>query len=126
MGRSSPTPSVTTGLTDGVPAASFAPPVRSPPRVSSTSRLSLCFASDGSPARSERRFAAAVDDLETIELDRYPLLPLMRLAFELRSNVTAYDAAYIALAEILGCEILTGDHRLANATGPRCPIRLLD
>jgi len=74
---------------------------------------------------SDRRFAAAVDDLEAIELDRYPLLPLMRRAFELRSNVTAYDAAYVALAEILECELLTADHRLANAPGPRCPLRLL-
>lgn len=74
---------------------------------------------------SERRFSVAIDDLEAIELDRYPLLPLMRRAFELRSNVAAYDAAYVALAEILGCELLTGDRRLAAAPGPRCPIRLL-
>lgn len=74
---------------------------------------------------SDRRFAAAVDDLEAIDVDRYPILPLMRRAFELRSNVTAYDAAYVALAEILNCELLTGDQRLANASGPRCPIRLL-
>lgn len=74
---------------------------------------------------SERRFSVAIDDLEAIELDRYPLLPLLRRGFELRSNVTPYDATYVALAEILGCELLTGDRRLAGATGPRCSIRLL-
>jgi predicted nucleic acid-binding protein len=74
---------------------------------------------------SDGRFATAVADLGTIELDRYPTLPLMRRAYELRANVTAYDAAYIALAEILGCELLTGDERLANAPGPRCAVRVL-
>ncbi len=49
----------------------------------------------------------------------------MRRAYELRANVTAYDASYVALAEALDCELLTGDERLANSTGPRCTIRLL-
>lgn len=49
----------------------------------------------------------------------------MRLAYELRANVTAYDATYVALAEVLGCELVTADQRLANAPGPRCVLRLL-
>ena len=74
---------------------------------------------------SDGRFAAAVSDLEQLDLDRYPTLPFMRRAYELRANVTAYDAAYIALAEALDCELLTADGRLAKAPGPRCAIRLL-
>jgi len=74
---------------------------------------------------SDRRFASAVADLEAIDLDRYPTLPLMHRAYELRANVTAYDATYVALAEILGCELLTGDQRLSKAPGPHCLIRLL-
>jgi len=74
---------------------------------------------------TERRFAAAVDDLADLALDRYPALPLMRRAFELRANVTAYDAAYVALAEGLVCALLTADARLASAAGPRCAIKLL-
>ena len=74
---------------------------------------------------SEQRFAEAIDDLEALDVDRYPTLPFMRRAFELRANVTAYDAAYVALAEVLGCELLTADRRLAGAPGPRCPIRVL-
>ena len=74
---------------------------------------------------SDRRFAAAVEDLEQLDLDRYPTLPFMRRAYELRANITAYDSAYVALAETLGCELLTGDGRLANAPGPRCAIRVL-
>jgi predicted nucleic acid-binding protein len=72
-----------------------------------------------------RRFAAAIADLEVMPIDRYPGLPLMRRAYALRSNVTAYDAAYVALAEWLGCDLVTADQRLANAPGPRCVVRLL-
>jgi predicted nucleic acid-binding protein len=74
---------------------------------------------------TQRRFATAVDDLELINIDRYPTLPLMRRAFELRANLTSYDASYVALAEVLDCELVTGDGRLGNAPGPRCPIRVL-
>lgn len=71
------------------------------------------------------RFAAAVRDLEDLDLDRYPALRFMRRAWELRANVTPYDAAYVALAEILGCELWTADQRLAKAPGPACTIRVL-
>lgn len=74
---------------------------------------------------SDRRFATAIGDLEAIDVDRYPMLPLMRRAYGLRANVTPYDATYVALAEMLGCELLTGDQRLASAPGPRCSIRVL-
>lgn len=74
---------------------------------------------------SDQRFAAAVEDLEQLEMDRYPALRFMRRAYELRANVTVYDAAYVALAETLDCELLTADQRLANASGPRCTIRVL-
>lgn len=75
---------------------------------------------------SDNRFADAIDDLEGIELERYPTLPLMRRSYELRANVTSYDATYVALAELLGCELLTGDYRLARAPGPRCAVRVLE
>jgi predicted nucleic acid-binding protein len=75
---------------------------------------------------SARRFASAIEDLEALALDRYPTLPFMRRAYDLRENVTACDAAYVALAEILGCELLTADRRLANAPGIRCSVRVLD
>ncbi|HEX6676536.1 MAG TPA: type II toxin-antitoxin system VapC family toxin [Actinomycetes bacterium] len=76
-------------------------------------------------AITDRRFAAAIDDLADLAVDRYPMLPLMRRAYELRANLTAYDAAYVALAEGLDCALLTADARLARATGPRCAIKLL-
>ena len=74
---------------------------------------------------SDRRFATAIDHLESLDLDRYPTLPLMRRAYELRANLTAYDASYIALAELFSCELVTGDERLARAPGLRCSVRVL-
>jgi predicted nucleic acid-binding protein len=76
-------------------------------------------------ALTAKRFAAAVDDLADLALTRYPTLPFVRRAYELRSTVTAYDAAYVALAEALDCELLTADDRLSKAPGVRCPIRVL-
>jgi len=50
------------------------------------------------------------------------VIGLLTRVWELRDNMTAYDATYIALAEELGCELLTADARLARAPGPTCPI----
>jgi predicted nucleic acid-binding protein len=75
---------------------------------------------------SDGRFAAAVDDLMDLDVDRYPALPLLRRAYELRANVSAYDATYVALAEGLACALVTADARLTNAPGPTCEIRLLE
>lgn len=45
--------------------------------------------------------------------------------WQLRDNVTAFDAAYVAAAELLCCELLTGDARMASASGIRCPVRVI-
>lgn len=74
---------------------------------------------------SDERFDAAITDLQRWDFQRVPTLRLVRRAYELRTNVTAYDATYVALAEALDCELLTADQRLAGATGPRCRIRVL-
>ncbi len=72
-----------------------------------------------------RRFSSAVEDLENLALTRFPTLPLMRRAYELRANFTAYDAAYVALAEQLGCALVTADARLTRAPGVRCVVDLI-
>jgi predicted nucleic acid-binding protein len=46
-------------------------------------------------------------------------------AYELRSNVTPYDATYVALAEGLSCPLLSADARLARAPGIRCHVDIL-
>jgi predicted nucleic acid-binding protein len=74
---------------------------------------------------SARRFRTAIGDLGDLPIARHPTLPLMNRAYELRSNVTPYDAAYVALAEALRCELVTADARLAAAPGLRCDTRLV-
>lgn len=76
-------------------------------------------------ALSAKRFGLAISDLASVPADRYPTLAFMPRAYELRPNVSPYDATYVALAEHLGCALLTADARLARAHGPRCPIVVL-
>ena len=71
------------------------------------------------------RFRAAIDDLTEPAAHRYPVLPFMARAYQKRANITPYDAAYVALAETLGCSLLTLDTRLAHAPGPQSQIRIL-
>jgi len=73
----------------------------------------------------QRRAALALTDLVELPIERAPDLPLLQRCWELKANVTVYDAAYIALAETLGVVFLTSDARLARATGIQCPIELI-
>jgi predicted nucleic acid-binding protein len=61
------------------------------------------------------RATDALDDLLELPLARYPHEPLLGRIWELRDRCTAYDAAYIALAEVLGGPLLTRDRALARA-----------
>src|SRR5215207_2484278 len=72
---------------------------------------------------TDERFEQAVDDLVDLPLRRFPTLGLMHRAFELRADITAYDACYVALAEALDWPLCTADRRLADAPGPRCEIQ---
>lgn len=74
---------------------------------------------------ADRRARQALDDLAALPLTRAPHLALVDRVWQLRANVTAYDAAYVALAEILGAPLLTADARLAHAPGPTCQIVVL-
>ena len=74
---------------------------------------------------TDSRFGRAVEDLLALPLARFPVGPLMRRAYELRANVTAYDAAYVALAEGLAFPLVTGDARLAVAPGINCEVEIL-
>lgn len=64
---------------------------------------------------SAERAAQALDDLADLRIDRHPHLPLLARVWELRDNLTAYDAAYVALAELLDAPLLTCDARLGRA-----------
>ncbi|HEY3908422.1 MAG TPA: type II toxin-antitoxin system VapC family toxin [Stellaceae bacterium] len=67
----------------------------------------------------------ALDDLQNFSLRRYQHDVLLPRVWELRHNITAYDAAYVALAEALGATLLTRDRRLATASGHRARIDLV-
>lgn len=68
--------------------------------------------------------ALAHRDLVELPLTNFPFEPLADRVWELPPGVTAYDAAYVALAEALGAPLWTLDRRLAAAPGPRCSFRL--
>lgn len=68
--------------------------------------------------------AAALRDLVRFPLRRVPLSGLILRAWELRANVSFYDALYVALAEQLDVPLLTLDERLAAAPGPGCVIEV--
>lgn len=67
----------------------------------------------------------ALEDLVDFPLIRYPHDLFLLRIWELRHNITAYDAAYIALAEALGALLLTRDAALASAHGNRARIELI-
>lgn len=63
---------------------------------------------------------AAARDLLQLDLGLLPFAPFAERVWELRSNVTSYDAWYVAVAEELELPLATLDRRLAAADGPRC------
>jgi predicted nucleic acid-binding protein len=68
------------------------------------------------------RARQAVDDLRVAQVRRFPTLPLLPAVWELRANVTSYDACYVTLAEALGCTLVTADLKLSRAPGLRVPL----
>lgn len=71
------------------------------------------------------RAADALADFEALRIERHAHEPYRRRIWELRRNVTAYDAAYIALAESLGCPLVTRDAKLAGAPGHDATVEVL-
>lgn len=74
---------------------------------------------------SEERGRQALEDLGDLDLERYGHTDLLPRVWELRHNVTAYDAVYLALAEALGAPFLTLDERLSQSRGHRARVELV-
>lgn len=68
---------------------------------------------------------AAVEDLLDFPITVFPTASLLERVWDLRGNLTSYDACYVALAEAIGAVLATADRRLAKASGPRCVIERL-
>jgi predicted nucleic acid-binding protein len=73
-----------------------------------------------------RAVPGALAHLARLALRRVPLASLLPRMWELRDNVTPYDAAYVALAERLGAPLVTCDARLQAAGGARCTFDLIN
>lgn len=73
----------------------------------------------------QRRSGQALEDLAALPLRRVSHLFLLPRAWELRDNLTAYDAAYVALAEALDALLLTADGGIGKANGVRCEVEVL-
>ena len=70
--------------------------------------------------------ALAHEDLAQVPLTTFPFEPFSTRVWQLHPTLTAYDAAYVALAEELHAPLMTLDRRLAAATGPACQFWLPD
>jgi predicted nucleic acid-binding protein len=60
-----------------------------------------------------------------LAITRHGTFSMLDRVWELRHNLTAYDAAYVALAETLQCPLVTADARISRAPGLRCPVTVL-
>jgi predicted nucleic acid-binding protein len=76
-------------------------------------------------ALDARRVELALADLLALRLERVGHGPLLGRCWELRTNLTVYDAAYVALAEALDATLLTADRRLAAAPGIGCTVEVM-
>jgi predicted nucleic acid-binding protein len=71
------------------------------------------------------RAAAAIEDLGLLRLRRHPHVDFLGRAWELRNNITAYDAMYVALAEALRAPLITCDGPLGAAPGHTARIEVI-
>lgn len=67
----------------------------------------------------------ALDRWRRLGVSRYAVVQLLDRVWDLRENLSAYDASYVALAEVLDCALLTADVRLGRASGLRCPVTVV-
>lgn len=75
---------------------------------------------------SPQRARQALLAFAQMPIERHPHWPFFERIWELRRNLTAYDAAYVALAEVLEAPLLTCDRALASAPGHRATVELIE
>ncbi len=67
----------------------------------------------------------ALDTLRRLGVTRHAAYTLAGRIWELRENLSAYDATYVSLAEALGCNLFTADSRITRAPGIRCRVTVV-
>lgn len=75
---------------------------------------------------TDERADAAMSTLTRLAMDQAPWLEFASRVWELRRNLTPYDAAYVALAESRDCRLVTADHKLLKCSARECPVDLID
>ncbi|AZS39252.1 MULTISPECIES: type II toxin-antitoxin system VapC family toxin [Microbacterium] len=77
-------------------------------------------------ALADAALETAAADLTRLRVELHPTLPLIPRILALRRNMTAYDAAYVALASVFvfGCPLITHDRRLARAASGHCAVEV--
>jgi predicted nucleic acid-binding protein len=81
----------------------------------------LVLGGHASPDRGRQ----AIEDFVSMDISLHDPTPLLLRAWELRDNLSAYDAVYVALAEVLEAKLVTSDAKLAGAPGLRVPVDLI-
>ncbi len=68
---------------------------------------------------------ALLDTWRRLGITRYPVFSILHRVWQLRENLSAYDACYVTLAELLGCALMTADGRIGRVRGTRCPVTVV-
>lgn len=74
---------------------------------------------------SARRGREALRALQELAIEAIDLMGLVDRMWQLRDNLTPYDAAYVASAELFGCPLVTGDARIGRIRGVRCQVQVV-
>ena len=75
---------------------------------------------------TRRRADAALGALAAAVIDRIDIVPLLPRMWQLQDNLAGYDSAYVAVAEQIGCALVTADKRLNLAPGLRCLVVVVE
>ena len=116
---------VTALLNDGLARRLISGDTISAPHLVDTEVISTLRRQSAGGVVTPEAARRALDVWARLGIIRYAAAPLLDRVWDLRDNVTAYDAMYVALAEALDCPLVTADARLSRAPGIRCAVTVV-